>query len=204
MDSSLAGSTKHLYLKIWTDFNKFCVDHLSATDAVLQIPINTLSLYLASLFNRGYAPSTICTYNSALSYWHKLNNVQDPTSSFFILKLLQGAKRRRIRFDSRLPITGSILNRLVTALNQTCSNPFDQRLYKAMYLLAFYGFLRLGEITERSQGSLDSHCLKYSDVVVQQNHILISFQSYKHSIPGNIYYCFFKSEVQDLENYFAI
>ena len=97
MDSSLAGSTKHLYLKIWTDFNKCCVDHLSATDAVLPIPINTLSLYLASLLNRGYAPSTICKYNSALSYWHKLNNVQDPTSSFFILKLLQGAKRRRIR-----------------------------------------------------------------------------------------------------------
>ena len=129
---------------------------------------------------------------------------KDPTSSFFIMKLLQGAKRRRIRFDSRLPITGSILNRLVTALNQKCSNPFYQRLCKAMYLLAFYGFLRLGKITERSQGSLDSHCLKYSDVVVQQNHILISFQSYKHSIPGNIYYCFLKSEVQDLENYFAI
>lgn len=114
MGSSLAGSTKHLYLKIWTDFNKFCVDHLSATDAVLPIPINTLSLYLASLFIRGYAPLTICTYNSALSYWHKLNNAQDPTSSFFILKLLQGAKWRRIRFDS---ITRSILNRLVTALN---------------------------------------------------------------------------------------
>jgi hypothetical protein len=44
----------------------------------------------------------------------------------------------------------------------------------------------LGEITERSQGSLDSHCLKYSDVVVQQNHMLISFQSYKHSIPGKV------------------
>jgi hypothetical protein len=67
---------------------------------------------------------------------------------------------------TRLPITGSILNGLVTALNQTCSNPFYQRLYKAMHLLAFYGFLRLGGITERSQGSLDSHCLKYSDVVV--------------------------------------
>ena len=45
MDSSLAGSTKHLYLKIWTDFNKFCVDHLSATDAaVLPVPINTFGI----------------------------------------------------------------------------------------------------------------------------------------------------------------
>ena len=42
-------------------------------------------------------PLQQAAHNSALSYWHKLNNVQDPTSSFFILKLLQGAKRRRIR-----------------------------------------------------------------------------------------------------------
>jgi hypothetical protein len=95
MDSSLAGSTKHLYLKIWTDFNNFFVDHLSATDVVLPVPINTLSLYLASRFNRGYAPSTICTYNSALSYWHKLNNVQRSSIVIFYYEVITGCKTEK-------------------------------------------------------------------------------------------------------------
>jgi hypothetical protein len=46
----------------------------------LKIPvsISTLALYLAYLHNKGYAGSTISSYNSAVGYYHKLENVADP------------------------------------------------------------------------------------------------------------------------------
>ena len=91
----------------------FCSEKLDVKDANLPIAVSTLSLYLASLFSKGYAASTMITYNSAIGYFHKLNGMQDPASSELINKLLQGAKKSRIQVDSRLPITQSILHRLI-------------------------------------------------------------------------------------------
>lgn len=128
----------------WEEFTSFCKSYLSAEDANLPVSINSLSFFLAFLFSKGYAPATFSSYNSAISYVHKLNNVQDPASSFFISKLLHGARKKRNHIDSRLPITKSILHRLVMALDHTCYNPYYQKLYKSMFVVAFHAFLRVG------------------------------------------------------------
>lgn len=84
------------------------------------------------------------TYNSAISYMHTLNDLPDPASSVFIQKMLQGAKKSIIQVDNMLPITKSILFRFVLALNSTCGIPYYQKLYKVMFVLAFYALLRVG------------------------------------------------------------
>ena len=185
MDASLADSTKIQYKKVWNEFTLFCSEKLLKSDANLPVSINTLSLFLASLFQKGYAPASICTYNSAISYFHKLHNMQDPASSFFIVKMLHGARKTRPCFDSRLPITRSILQRLISALNHTCSNPYYQAMYKAMFSIAFYGFLRVGEIT-KNLGNNSSHCLQVSDIHQNTDGFSITFRSYKHSVPGTV------------------
>jgi hypothetical protein len=75
-------------LKINYTLSTFCQQYLSKQ---LKIPasISTLALYLAYLYNKGYAGSTISSYNSAVGYYHKLENVADPSTSFFISKLIQ-------------------------------------------------------------------------------------------------------------------
>ena len=49
--------------------------------------------------------------------------------------------------DVRLPITRSVLQDLVLALNHTNSSAFQRLLYQTMFLVAFYGFFRVGELT---------------------------------------------------------
>jgi hypothetical protein len=56
---------------------------------------------LAYLFDKGYAPFTMITYNSAISYVHKLNGLIDPANSVFIQKMFQGAKKTRVRILNR-------------------------------------------------------------------------------------------------------
>lgn len=146
-----------MYIRIWNEFENFCSSYLDIEVARIPISISTLSVFLASLFQKGLAVATLSTYNSAI-YVHKLNGVQDPTNSFFILKLLQGAKGSRVQVHTRLPITRSILHCMLVALPYICSSPFYQILYRSMFLLAFYGCLRVWEMT-RNLGQVDSHCL---------------------------------------------
>lgn len=186
MTSALSGSTRKLYNRVWAELTNFCASYLHVSEAELPITITTLSLFYAHLFNKGYAPATLCTFNSAIGYFHKINNVQDPASSFFISKMLHGAKRSRPQFDCRLPITRPILHRLLEALPHVCSLPYYQTLYCSMFLVAFYALLRIGQIT-RNQNQQNSHCLRLSNVHSIPSGFILQFDSYKHSIPGECF-----------------
>ena len=76
-------------------FKKKISDILSSQESVLPISMSTLSLYFVFLHDKGYSASTIASYNSAIiRYHHKLGEFPDRTASFYITKLLQGAKRK--------------------------------------------------------------------------------------------------------------
>ena len=49
--------------------------------------------------------------------------------------------------DIRLPITRSILHKLVLALSHTITSAYHILLFQTMFLVAFYGFFRGGELT---------------------------------------------------------
>jgi hypothetical protein len=55
-----------------------------------------------------------------------------------------------------------------------------------MLLLAFYVFLRIGEITQNDQNEGKNHCLQLQDVKAVSDGFIISFKSYKDSTPGLI------------------
>ena len=99
---------------------------------------------------------------SAISYAHKLLDFPDPTSAFVVSKLIAGAYRMRPTFEIRLPISVTILNRLVESLVHTTESMYDQCLYKAMFLSAFNTFSRIGELTS----SVNS-ALQLQDIVLQ-------------------------------------
>lgn len=63
---------------------------------------------------------------------------------------LTGAHKLNPTTDTRLPITIHILHKLIHALSSTCNSAYYIAVFKAMYLTAFHGFLRIGEITVRS------------------------------------------------------
>ena len=80
IDSSLAKSTKKMYIRIWNEYKNFFSSYLDIEDARIPISISSLSVFLASLFQKCLAAATLSTYNSAIGYVHKLNGVLDPTT----------------------------------------------------------------------------------------------------------------------------
>ena len=103
-------------------------------------------------------PSTLITiygstasHISAISYVHKVMNIFDPTQAFVARKILKGCQFLGSYKDSRLPITQEILRIILHALNHTVPLHFHRCLLRALFLLAFHAFLRLGELTTKSK-----------------------------------------------------
>jgi hypothetical protein len=107
----------------------------------------TLALFIAYLFERNYASSTVNTYISAIGYSHKLSGVMDPTRVFYIIQMFKGYGKTGSRLDSRLPITLPILTSLLEVSPHINGSHYQICQFKAMCSLAFFAFLRIGEMT---------------------------------------------------------
>lgn len=123
--------------------------------------------------------TTISSYLSAISYIHKLNSFGDPCSSFLIQKLLLSTRKLKPSQDVRIPITKNILHQICDFLPVTVSNAFEMAMFRAMFLLAFYGFLRVGEITS-GQKVINKNLIQFNQISREQDHLTIKFITYKH------------------------
>ena len=73
-------------------------------------------LYIAHCYRQGLAASATKTHISALSYTFQLAGYPDLTQHFLVKKQLQGFSKVRPSYDCRLPITPSILAKIIEAL----------------------------------------------------------------------------------------
>ena len=115
----------------------------------------TIALFISYLRARKLAASTITSYLSAISYVHKMKGLRDPTKAFLIQNLLITVGKPRSP-DTRIPITKPVLFQLVRLLQHTTSLAVERTLFTAMFLTAFYGFFRIGELASKSPESGDS------------------------------------------------
>ena len=147
----------------------------------------TLALFIADLFGRNYASSTVNTYVSALGYFHCLAGHCDPTKTFYIIEMLKGYGTLCHKLDSRLPITLPILVCMMQASNDVCVSQYQSYMFKAMCSMAFFAFLRIGEITVSKRDSFSGNLLQLGQVSKQcgQNgevvSLVITFKNYKHN-----------------------
>ena len=162
LDSALAKSTQATYNRGCIDFDKFRGD--MGFNVSWPAPLQHIISYISHLSLGGKAPSTIDTYVAALAYKHKISGWEDPTNNFIIRKLKEGAKRGNSVSDRRRPITLSILGQLVLSLPRICASSYEACLFKAAFLLAFLGFLRVGEITTATKQGEWSNILAVGDV----------------------------------------
>ena len=140
-------------------------DYCNTRNYPLQLPCSHILVcnFISHLFQSGFQPSTILSHVSAISYAHKLLNKPDPTHSFVVRKLLQGAQKLGKSADSRLPITQPILHKLIEGLSNTVANFNDMIMLTAIFLLAYSGFMRLGELVPRAS-EFNSKVLQRQDV----------------------------------------
>lgn len=147
-------------------FRQFYAQFYNCTDPQLPLPQACIPLFISYLSFRKSAYSTIKLYLSAISYVHKLKGFIAPTKSFAVEKL-STALRRQQPSDMRLPITRPILHELVRSLRFTNPSTFQRSLFSAMFLVAFYGLFRIGELASKSTCSARS--------VIQYSNLTFSF-----------------------------
>ena len=150
---------------------------------------DTLIEFMAYLVNKGYTAATVSSTTSAVGYLHRMGNYTDPTDNFKVKKALIGVHRLAKSGDQRLPITQPILHKLLRAVEDTGKEAYDKTMIKAMFLLMFYGLLRVGEITIGKQAD-KSKVINFNDVKVYAkgakfSSLAITMRDFKHNLPTN-------------------
>ena len=162
----------------------------------------TLALFVACLFHNKYASSTVNTYVSALGYYHRLAGLRDPTKTFYIREMPEGCGKISHKLDTRLPITLPILGRMMQASTSFCVSQYQPYMFKAMSSMAFFAFLRIGEITVLKQESSSSNLLQLGQVskrccgsgnVVS---LVVTFTNYKHLYNQNLFSIFLTKQLK--------
>ena len=144
LSASLSSSTHLVYRNALATFRNFRQSY--SLCETWPAPVNHLTLFISFCFEMGYSPSTITTFISGVSFYHKIHQREDPTDAFIIRKLIEGCKRLRKRQDIRAPITESILTKICQILPNICFSFYEACLFRAAFLLAYYGLLRVSEI----------------------------------------------------------
>ena len=152
LGSALTAGSKKSYQRAWGSFQNFYDRFYGPSTPHLPLSSHQLALFISYLSAKKLAPSTITSYLSATSYVHKIKGYIDPTKSFLVHKLLTAVSRQRLA-DLRLPITRPVLHELIKSLQHTTFSAFQRSVYSAMFLLAFYGFFRVGELAAKSGDS---------------------------------------------------
>ena len=179
LQTAIAPSTQNAYRRTWERFNDFAATVQLSVSLPLQA--STVALFIADLVQKGFKPATVASHVSALSYFHKMNSLPDPTAAFFIQKMISSYQKRHPSLDARLPIDKHILKNLVTALGHTCPSVRERMMFQAMYMLAFHAFLRIGEITVHSATQQNPNLLGRHQLALKQSAMSVTFHQFKHS-----------------------
>lgn len=127
-------------------------------------PSEHVAAFIAFLSLKGKAPSTITSYISAVAFFHKLKGWADPSQNFIVQKLREGCRRRNQQSDTRRPITLDLLDKICQVTGSIAKSNLEASLFRAAFVLAFFGFFRVGELTVASRQADCSQILGVGDV----------------------------------------
>jgi len=189
----LTANTRSSYLRAWTQFVDFMLKQ--SGKAAENANTGDVASFIAELFEQGFAATTIASKISALSFVFKLLHKNDPTGSFVISKLLAGARTLRPTLDDRIPLSYSLLRKILPLIPKFCPTKYTALLYQSMALLAFHCCLRVSEYIKVTHSA---HALQLRNVYFQikdsrgskrgqQSAVSldITFTSHKFSKPGH-------------------
>ena len=160
------SSTKDNYYRIWQSFNKFVVK-------LDQIPDNweqRVTLYVAYLIDKGRQSSSVKSYLSAIKKILTFIGYDLSCDQVLLNSLSKACRLQNDKLKIRKPIRTKLLEQLLFELERYFKNQlFLEYLYKAIFVIAYYGLLRIGELTA------SDHVTKAKDVSIgtNKNKILI-------------------------------
>nr|XP_060627626.1 uncharacterized protein LOC132772780 [Anolis sagrei ordinatus]XP_060627628.1 uncharacterized protein LOC132772781 [Anolis sagrei ordinatus]XP_060643558.1 uncharacterized protein LOC132782694 [Anolis sagrei ordinatus] len=178
MSLALAPSSRKSYTRAVQEFLDF--RHHYNLPGTMPVPYEQLAQFCVYHRRRGLAPQSIRTKLSALAYWLKAQGLSDPTDDFRIHKFLTGWSRQRGHpRDDRQPMTPAILKGLKQLWPRLCTSYYEQVLYHAAGLTAFFGALRVSELVALSKSDTSHRALLISDIKVFQDSMEIRVRTSK-------------------------
>ncbi|XP_078242407.1 integrase/recombinase xerD homolog isoform X1 [Pogona vitticeps] len=163
---ALAPRTRKGYFAASVEFQEF--RQTMQLEQAWPIPVEHLQQFIVSLYRRGLAPGTIQGRLSALAFVAKVNGFTDFSGDFRIKKMLEGWSRERGQvYDSRTPMSPSILQQLGEQWIKLCKDQYESALFKAATLVAFFGALRVSELVAMGRADTSCMALQLKDVLLQ-------------------------------------
>lgn len=132
--------------------------------------------FIAYLSINGYKFATARSYLAGVSFYIKINNWPDPSEAFIVKKLLKGFQRKNPTKDIRSPVTLQMLQSFPSALKNITSSSYEALLFSTAFSVAFFGFLRIGEMVAESKTSDNSRVILISDVDLHNQQVAITLR----------------------------
>ena len=172
MDAAVSEQTRSSYNRAWKQFCSFC----SLYNIPEDFPVlpRTVLRFVAHLFQRGYAASSIQSAVAAINSFHRLNDYPEPSNEA-TKRALVGIKNLRPSGQGSLPIPIEMLDNMLLHAQIVLLDPYISCLFKAMLSLAFFALLRVGEFT------FSKHNLLREDITNFSNSVSIRFKTFKYS-----------------------
>lgn len=139
------------------------------TPDIWPVPLDHLMNFVAYLSCKGLSSSTASTYISGIGHAHRIRGLDSFTNNFLLVKMLEGMRRRVQSRDIRVPISLTLLRRLIHSIKFVCSSNYEARMFSSAFSLAFFALLRIGEIACDSKAITGEHVIHIEDVSYVEN-----------------------------------
>ena len=152
---SMSTSTKCQYRRVFyllVSFQQECFPKATIWPATK----GTVTSFVAYLYSKKLAlPQSQLTFQ----HCHPCSPSR-PILIFFGKKIILGMQKQSRSLEKRLPITRDILDRLLHAAKLSATSVYQLALFRALFLIAFHAFLRIGEVVVRSKTADSSEILQ--------------------------------------------
>ena len=138
-------------------------------------------LFLAHMIRENAAVSSMRSALSAISWLHRINNLDDPTTDLFMKKVLLGVNKYRKPKPELSPLGRDILHVICELSYKIIPSQYEQVLIRAILLLMYHACLRVGEAVKSAS---TEHSLKRMNVEISNEPkpvATILLHSFKHA-----------------------
>ena len=140
--------TRQTYYQVWKQFANF----YQWLDYQLTEWEQRITLFIGYLVEQKKQSSMVRSYLSPIRAVLKIDGVKLKEDLFLVNALTRACKFRNDQIRTRLPISKSLLHRLLEAvdthfLSGRNNQPYLSILYRTLFSTAYYGLFRVGELT---------------------------------------------------------
>lgn len=173
----VASPSKRAYHAIFDNF----LDFLDLFNTLTDRWEEKMVLYATFLADNIYGEDTIRSYMSAIRYQLQQDGVHLNEDRILLESIVRSTRYKNRQKRQRLGISEYMLHKLLDQVDLSFSGqPYLTALYKAMFTLAFYGLLRVSELTS------GRHPILAKNVIAAKNKlkIQITLESSKTHTPA--------------------